>query len=485
MPSIHPRHLGFALALSWSYFMMRATLSSALAGASALYFLAMAASLAVFAAFAHKNRITPAVEAASDLIASAGLAAAALLCLYPVPAIAHACLLASAAIGGCGIAWAYMRFGTALAHIDLKTAAAIVLVSAAASALFKTAIDFAPRPLEAALLVGIAAGMTYCLRKGERDLPAANVARRFYNKRTIAPLWHLGAGIAVFSLVFGAMQATLLSEGPHSAVAASLVQHGSELALAIVTLVFALPLGRGLDFSKNWRLVLMLMMAALLLYSDIPAAYADSLLAFVRTAQTFLVVFLVLALADIARHSVFHPAIVFSTGWICYAVPHALGSLLPWAAPLQSAHLPVAFSLAALLLIFVTFFLLDEESVGNRVLFSELNDADGEDETLRLERMQNDIEALERTQEREKEHGEHAGGDLIEFKCSLLSKRHALTPRESEVLVLLAHGRSKAYIADTFIISENTVRGHVKRLYAKLDVHSKQELLDLVDSTTR
>lgn len=42
-------------------------------------------------------------------------------------------------------------------------------------------------------------------------------------------------------------------------------------------------------------------------------------------------------------------------------------------------------------------------------------------------------------------------------------------------------GRSKAYIADAFFISENTVRGHVKRLYAKLDVHSKQELVDKVE----
>ena len=41
--------------------------------------------------------------------------------------------------------------------------------------------------------------------------------------------------------------------------------------------------------------------------------------------------------------------------------------------------------------------------------------------------------------------------------------------------------RSKAYIADAFFISENTVRGHVKRLYAKLDVHSKQELVDKVE----
>ena len=31
-------------------------------------------------------------------------------------------------------------------------------------------------------------------------------------------------------------------------------------------------------------------------------------------------------------------------------------------------------------------------------------------------------------------------------------------------------------------ISENTMRTHSKRIYAKLDIHKKQELLDLIES---
>ncbi|MFQ8869257.1 MAG: helix-turn-helix transcriptional regulator, partial [Eggerthella lenta] len=40
--------------------------------------------------------------------------------------------------------------------------------------------------------------------------------------------------------------------------------------------------------------------------------------------------------------------------------------------------------------------------------------------------------------------------------------------------------RSKSYIAESLFISENTVRSHSKHIYAKLDVHSKQEILDLI-----
>ena len=49
-------------------------------------------------------------------------------------------------------------------------------------------------------------------------------------------------------------------------------------------------------------------------------------------------------------------------------------------------------------------------------------------------------------------------------------------------MMYLYRGRTKAYIAETLFLTENTVRGHAKHLYAKLDVHSRRELLDLIDA---
>lgn len=36
-------------------------------------------------------------------------------------------------------------------------------------------------------------------------------------------------------------------------------------------------------------------------------------------------------------------------------------------------------------------------------------------------------------------------------------------------------------VADTLVISAGTVQSHVKRIYRKLDCHSRQEVIDLVD----
>ena len=55
-----------------------------------------------------------------------------------------------------------------------------------------------------------------------------------------------------------------------------------------------------------------------------------------------------------------------------------------------------------------------------------------------------------------------------------------LTERETEILALYAGGRSAVRIAEELFLSNYTVKTHLRRCYAKLGIHSRQELLDLV-----
>jgi RNA polymerase sigma factor (sigma-70 family) len=50
---------------------------------------------------------------------------------------------------------------------------------------------------------------------------------------------------------------------------------------------------------------------------------------------------------------------------------------------------------------------------------------------------------------------------------------NSLTPREREVLNLLAEGLSQDQIAERLVISPKTVATHIQRILAKLDVHSR------------
>ena len=52
-----------------------------------------------------------------------------------------------------------------------------------------------------------------------------------------------------------------------------------------------------------------------------------------------------------------------------------------------------------------------------------------------------------------------------------------LTAREAEILHALEDGLSYQRIAERLFISLNTVRSHVKNVYAKLHVNSQAELL--------
>jgi DNA-binding CsgD family transcriptional regulator len=72
-----------------------------------------------------------------------------------------------------------------------------------------------------------------------------------------------------------------------------------------------------------------------------------------------------------------------------------------------------------------------------------------------------------------------AGDTNIPELCEKLSDQFALSKRESQFLYYLIQGRSSTYIAENHFISTNTVKSHIKRIYAKMGVHSKQELLDL------
>ena len=54
-----------------------------------------------------------------------------------------------------------------------------------------------------------------------------------------------------------------------------------------------------------------------------------------------------------------------------------------------------------------------------------------------------------------------------------------LTPREEEVLAMLAQGLSNAAIATELTLSVNTVRNHVANLSAKLGAHSKLEAMSI------
>lgn len=65
-------------------------------------------------------------------------------------------------------------------------------------------------------------------------------------------------------------------------------------------------------------------------------------------------------------------------------------------------------------------------------------------------------------------------------KAVNIYQREGLTSRENEVLELLMTGAANKMISERLIISENTVKFHIKNIYQKYSVNSRAELLALL-----
>ena len=65
-----------------------------------------------------------------------------------------------------------------------------------------------------------------------------------------------------------------------------------------------------------------------------------------------------------------------------------------------------------------------------------------------------------------------------------MGKQFLLSDREIEVLALYALGWTQKRVAEELYISPSTAHAHIKRIYAKTGLHSRQEILDFMDQYT-
>ena len=64
----------------------------------------------------------------------------------------------------------------------------------------------------------------------------------------------------------------------------------------------------------------------------------------------------------------------------------------------------------------------------------------------------------------------------------IVQRRFDLSDREAEIVLLMARGRNVPAIAEELVVSPNTVRTHVKRIYRACGVHARQELIHLCET---
>ena len=69
--------------------------------------------------------------------------------------------------------------------------------------------------------------------------------------------------------------------------------------------------------------------------------------------------------------------------------------------------------------------------------------------------------------------------------CKKVALEHGLTPRETEVFILLAKGRNAEFIEKELVVSHSTARSHIYNIYKKLGISSHQVLINMVEDRKR
>lgn len=68
--------------------------------------------------------------------------------------------------------------------------------------------------------------------------------------------------------------------------------------------------------------------------------------------------------------------------------------------------------------------------------------------------------------------------DSLEERCARTARDYDLTRREEAILNLLLEGKTRSEIARELVVSDNTVKTHIRNLYRKMGVSGKDELAD-------
>ena len=75
----------------------------------------------------------------------------------------------------------------------------------------------------------------------------------------------------------------------------------------------------------------------------------------------------------------------------------------------------------------------------------------------------------------------HAPKRRYVLACKDVKDAFGLTPREMEILMLVGRGRNGTYIQERLVISKSTYQTHMRNIYKKMDIHTDQELIDLIE----
>ncbi|MDR1183275.1 MAG: helix-turn-helix transcriptional regulator [Coriobacteriales bacterium] len=210
--------------------------------------------------------------------------------------------------------------------------------------------------------------------------------------------------------------------------------------------------------TLNFSLLLKIPTVLMTLVFILVVVVGDSPLLQVMTYGVALIIvpFIWLVAIEVTKHSSIQPVRILAFGLMMCSGPYFAGRLLfSLGASIRDGFILDQTSALVLLGVLTLSFVLstNPDSQVQKLLFSNINN-----KTSELTDYQ-----------------------TINERCRALALKAGLSERETEIVIFLVKGRSKPFIAESLFISDNTVRTYTKRIYEKLNIHSRRELQELIE----
>lgn len=313
-----------------------------------------------------------------------------------------------------------------------------------------------------------------------------------YDDEPISTVIRILAGIALLGFAVGLAGAYPFHHAVVLTLPLRIVHQISVCVLSCGLIWWALIRGSALKFGTLWRFIIGFIIAGVILVAlNSENSIAVGIL-LIAIANTFLAGYLWFTAYDYGRHLSMPTYVVLGAVWIVYILPRELGRcvILKLEAFSGLTLLPV-IAISFLVVVGIAL-LLSDNLPQTRPLF-----ADFAGKTAREMHNQPLVRSLDHSLA-----APHTPASAIpasstpsippsstpstalDARCDYVRQHFGLTERETDMVRLLAHGRSKTSISKELFISENTVKSYTRNVYSKLNIHSKQQLLDILDNLT-
>ena len=340
-----------------------------------------------------------------------------------------------------------------------------------------------------------------CLVPGDADhrVPVDDRRTHPYDSEPPATFVRLLGGVALFSLALGFARGFPYGQAVELSAPVRALHQLATCALCAGVVWWALVHGRRMRLSMLWNAPLALLVVGVLLLACLTSQLMQVGSALVTIANTFTLGVLWYASYDVARNMSVPGYLVLGAVWVAHQVPREIGRLVAMGVgPYDSS--PMLLAVCTVALLAGSMFLLVNDTIPHtRPLFADLGGTAGSHRARTAADKFGDSEASSRIgHAMQQETTENASPHLTpgmpdesgesdktedanaETRLLLMGQRYELTRRELDIARLLMRDLSKAQIGEALCLSESTVRTHARNLYAKLDVHSREQLKELV-----